>query len=121
MQTTRTLDKQTNSEGRSRRRAIGTNLIVVGALSALAAVALLILVADPGGRESTSPGAPSAVVDTPASSAASPVDQDRSWLCNVISDESAPESRAAVREVLARGGINCGTGQLRDTHVTEDQ
>ena len=56
MQTTRTLDRGTTSEDRSRLRAIGANLIVVGALGALAAVALLILVADPGDPVSTSPG-----------------------------------------------------------------
>ena len=111
MQTTRTLDNGTNSEDRSRRRAIGANLIVVGALVALAAISLLILVADPGGPVPTSPEAPSAVVDAPAPPAASRADQDRSWLCNVISDDSAPESQVAAREILASGGITCGTGQ----------
>jgi hypothetical protein len=115
MQTTRTFDKWTNFEDRSRRRAIGANLIVVGVLGALAAVALLILVADPGGQVPVSPGAPSAVVDAPAPPAASPADQDRSWLCNVISDDSAPESQVAAKELLARGGVTCAPGQLLDT------
>ena len=121
MQTTRTLDKGTSSEDRSRRRAIGANLIVVGALGALAAIALLILVADPGDPVSTSPGAQSAVVEAPAPPAASPADQDRSWLCNVISDDSSPESQIAVREILARGGITCTDGRLLDTQPAADK
>ena len=120
MQTTRTLDKGTNSEDGSRRRTIGANLIVVGALGALAAVALLILVADPGDPVSKSPVAPSAVVDAPAPPAASPADQDRSWLCKVISDDSAPESQVAVREILATGGITCGTGQGLGTQAAPE-
>jgi hypothetical protein len=120
MQTTRTLDARMNMNDGSRRRAIGANLIVVGALSALAAIALLILVADPGGPVSTSPSAPSAVVDAPAQPAASPTDQDRSWLCNVISDDSAPESRVAVREILAREGITCADGPVVDGQATQD-
>jgi hypothetical protein len=121
MQKTRTLDKGTNSEDRARRRAAGANLTVVGALVALATVALMILVADPGDPVSTSPGAPSAVVDAPASPAASPADQDRSWLCNVISDDSAAESQVAVREILARGGITCAPGQFLDTPAAPDK
>ena len=121
MQTTRTLDKRTNSEDGSRRRALGANLIIVGALGALAAVALLILVADPGDPVSKSPGAPSAVVDAPASPAAGPADHDRSWLCDVISDDSAPESRVAIREILARGGITCADGLLVDGQATQDR
>ena len=121
MQTTRTLDKGTNSEDRSRRRAIGANLIVVGVLVALAAVALLILVADPGDPVSKSPGAPSAVVDTPAPAAASPADEDRSWLCSVISADSAPDSQVAVREILARGGLTCVPGQVPDTQAAPDK
>ncbi len=121
MQTTRTLNRRTNSGEGSRRRAIGANLIIIGALGALAAVALLILVADPGDPLSTSPGAPTAVVDTPAPPAASPPDQDRSWLCDVISDDSAPESRVAVREILARGGITCADGLLVDGQATQDR
>ena len=120
MQTTRTLDKGKNSEDRSRRRAIGANLIVIGAVVALAAVALLILMADPGGQVPTSPTAPSAVVDTPPA-AASPADQDRSWLCNVISDDSAPESQVAAKEILARGGIKCADGLLLDTQPAADK
>ena len=111
MQTIRNLDKGTNSEDRTRRRAIGAHLIVIGALGALAAISLLILVADPGGQVPTAPAAPSVVADAQAPPAASPADQDRSWLCNVISDDSAPESHVAAREMLARGGITCGTGQ----------
>ena len=121
MQSTRTLDKWTNSEDRSRRRAVGANLIVVGALGALAAVALSILMADPGRQVPTSPGAPSGVVDTPAPAAASPADEDRSWLCNVISDDSAPESQVAVRETLARGGITCVPGHVLDTQPAPDK
>ena len=122
MQLTTTFDKRTTSKDRSRaRRAIAANLIVVGALGALAAVALLILMADPGGPPSTSPGAPSAVVDTPAPPAVSPADQDRSWLCSVISDDSAPESQVAVREILARGGVTCGTGRVLETQPTHDR
>lgn len=120
MQTTRTVDRRTNSEDGSRRRAIGANLIVVGAFSSLAAVALLILVADPGDPVSKSPGAPSAVVDAPASPAASSADQDRSWLCNVISDDSAPESQVAAKEILASGGITCATGPRPDAYATQD-
>jgi hypothetical protein len=120
MQTTRTLDKGTNSEEESRRRAIGAHLIVIGALGALAAISLLILVADPGGPVLTSPEARSAVVDTPAPPAASPADKDRSWLCNVISDDSAPESQVAAREILARGGITCGTGQGLGTQAAPE-
>jgi hypothetical protein len=120
MQTTRTLDKRGNSEDRPRRRAIGANLIVVGAVVALAAGALSILMADPGRQVPTSSGAPSAVVDAPAPPAASPADQDRSWLCNVISDDSAPESRVAVIEILARGGITCAAGKPLDTQAAPD-
>ena len=112
MQTTRTLDKTTNPEERSRRSAIGAHMIVIGALGALAAIALSILVADPGGQVPTSPAAPSVVADAQAPAAASPADQDRSWLCNVISDDSAPESQVAAREILARGGITCADGLL---------
>ena len=121
MQTTRTFDKWTNSEDRSRLRAIGANLIVVGAVGALAVVALSILVADPGGPVSTSPGAPATVVEAPASPAVSPADQDRSWLCNVISDDSAPESRVAAKEILARGGIRCADELVLDTQATHDR
>ncbi len=120
MQTTRTLDKGTNSEERSRRRAIGAHLIVIGALGALAAIALSILVADPGGQVPTSPAAPSVVADAQAPPAVSPADQDRSWLCNVISDDSAPESQVAVKEILARGGITCADGLL-DTQPAADK
>ena len=120
MQTTRTLDKGTNSEERSRRRAIGAHLIVIGALGALAAIALSILVADPGGQVPTSPAAPSVVADAQAPPAASPADQDRSWLCNVISDDSAPESQVAAKEILARGGITCADG-LPDTQPAADK
>ena len=120
MQTTRTLDRGTNSEERSRRRAIGANLIVVGALGTLAAIALLILVADPGGPVSTPLGTPSAVV-APASPAASPAEPNRSWLCNVISDDSAPESQVAAREILARGGITCAPGQPLGTQPAADK
>ena len=114
MQTTRTLDKTTNSEERSRRRAIGANLIGVGALGALAAIALLILVADPGDPVPAPSGAPAAVADAQAPPAARPADQDRSWLCNVISDDSARESQVALREILARGGITCADGRPVD-------
>ena len=120
MQTTRASGTWTNSEGRSRRRAVGANLILVGALGALAAIAMLILVADPGDPVSTSPGAPSAAVEAPAPPAASAADQDRSWLCNVSSDDSSPESQIAVREILASNGINCGPGQLLDTQAAPD-
>lgn len=121
MQTTRTFDKWTDSEDRSRRRAIGANLIVVGAVGALAAIALLILVADPSGLVPTSPGAQSAVADGPASPAAGPADQDRSWLCNVFSDDSGPELRLAIREILARGGTTCASGELLDTQAAPDE
>ena len=121
MQTTRTFDTWTNSEDRSRRRAIGTNLIVLGTVVALAAVALLILMADPGGQVPTSPGGPSAVGDTPPPPAASPADQDRSWLCDVISDDSAPESRAAAKENLARGGTTCAPVEVLDTQAAPDK
>ncbi len=121
MQTTKTFDKWTNSEDRSRRRAIGAHLIVIGVLGALAAVALLILMADPGGQVPTSTGAPSVVADAPAPPAASPEDQDRSWLCNVISDDSAPESQVAAREILARGGITCAPGRPLDTQPAADK
>ena len=121
MQTARTLDKWTNSEDRSRRRAIGANLIVMGGLVALAAVALLILIADPGGQVPTSPAAPSVVADAQAPPAASPADQDRSWLCNVISDDSAPESQVAAKEILARGGVTCAPGQPFDTQPAADK
>lgn len=121
MLTTRTSDKGTNSEERSRRRAIGAHLIVIGALGALAAIALSILVADPGGRVPTSPAAPSVVADAQAPPAASPADQDRSWLCNVFSDDSGPESRVAMREILARGGTTCASGELLDTLAAPDK
>jgi hypothetical protein len=114
MQTARTLDNGTNSEDRSRRRAIGANLIVVGAVVALAAVALLMLMADPGGQVSTSPGAPSAAVGAPAPPAAGLTDQDRSWLCDVISDDSATASRVATTEILARQGVTCAPGEPLD-------
>lgn len=120
MQTTRTVHKRTNSEDGSRRRAIGANLIVVGAVGALAAISLLILVADPGDPVPKSPGAPSAVVDAPALPAASSAAQDRSWLCNVISDDSAPESQVAAREILARGGVTCADGLRPHTYSTQD-
>ena len=120
MQTTRTLDKRTNSEDGSRRRAIGAHLIVIGALGALAAIALSILVADPGGQVPTSPAGPSVVADAQAPPAGSPADQDRSWLCNVISDDSSPESQVAAREILARGGITCADGLL-DTQPAADK
>ena len=109
MQTTRTLDKRENKNG-SRRRAVGANLIVVGALGALAAIAMLILISDPGGQVPTSPAAPSAVVDTSPPAAASPAAHDRSWLCNVMSDDSTPESHVAAKEILAREGITCADG-----------
>ena len=121
MQTTRTLDKWTDSEERSQRRVLGANLIVVGAVVALAAVALLILMADPGGQAPTSPTVPSAAVDTSPPPAADPADQDRSWLCNVISDDSAPESQVAAKEILARGGVTCADGLPPDTHATHDR
>ena len=121
MQTARTLDKWTNSDDRSRLRAVGANLIVIGAVVALAAVALLILMADPGGQVPTSPTAPSALVDTSPPAAASPADQDRSWLCDVISDDSAPESQVAAKEILARGGITCADGLVLDTEATQDR
>ena len=112
-----TMDKRTNRQDRSWQQAIGGNLIVIGAVVALAAVALLTLVADPGGQVPTSPGARSAAVEAPAPPAASSADQDRSWLCNVISDDSAPESRVAVTEILARGGITCAPGELLDAQT----
>ncbi len=121
MQTTRTLNRRTNSGEGSRRRAIGANRITIGALGALAAVALSILVADPGGQVPTSPAAPSVVADAQAPPAVSPADQDRSWLCNVISDDSAPESRVAAKEILARGGVTCADGQLLDTQAAPDK
>ena len=121
MQSTKALDKGTNSEERSRRRAIGAHLIVVGTLGALAAIALMMLFADPGDLPSTSPGAPAAVVDTPAPPAISSADQDRSWLCNVISDDSAPESQVAAREILASGGITCAPGLPMDTQPAADK
>ena len=118
MQTTRMLDKGTSSEERARRRAIGANLIVIGALGALAAIALSILVADPGGQLPTSPAGPSVVADAQAPPAANSADQDRSWLCNVISDDSAPESQVAAKEILARGGITCADA-LPDAHAAD--
>lgn len=121
MQTTRTLDKGTSSEERSRRRAIGAHLIVIGAIGALAAIALSVLVAEPGGQVPTSHAAPSVVADAQAPPAASPAVQDRSWLCNVISDDSAPESQVSVREILARGGITCAPGQPLDTQAAPDK
>lgn len=121
MQTTRTVDERTNSEERPRRMEILAILIAVGAVAALVVVALLILVGDPGGRVTTAPGAQSAVVDGPAPRAAGPDDQDRSWLCNVISDDSAPESRAAATDMLAREGIACGPGEVLDTQATPDK
>ena len=84
MQTTRTLDKGTNSEERSRRRAIGANLLVVGTLCLLAAIALFILVSDPGEPVSTvvparllRGGCPGAIGGHAFG------DLDRSWLCNL--------------------------------------
>lgn len=115
MPTTRTLDERTNLQDRSRRRAIGAHLIVVGALGALAAASLSILMADPGGR------VPTSTWTRPSVAAAAPADQDRSWLCNAISDDSGSESRAAAIESLARGGITCTDGLLLDTHATEDR
>jgi hypothetical protein len=117
MQTTTTLDKWTNWEDRSRRRAIGANLIVIGAVVALAAAALLILMGDPGGQVSTSPGAPSAAVEAPAPPAAGLADEDRSWLCDVISDDSATASRVATTEILAGQGVTCATGEPLDTQA----
>ena len=121
MQTARTLDKWTYSEDRSRLRAIGANLIIIGAVAALAASALLILMADSGGQLPTSRAATSAVVDTSPPAAASPADQDRSWLCNVISDDSAPESQVAAKESLTRAGITCAEGLLLDTQPAADK
>ena len=113
MHTTRAWDRGTDSGDRSRGpKAIGANLIVVGAVCALAAMALFVLVADPGGEVSTPPGTPSAVVATPAPAATGPAEQDASWLCDVVSDDSGPEARVAVAETLARGGITCAPGRL---------
>ena len=114
------MDK-TNWQDWSWRQAIGGNLIVIGAVVGLAAVALLTLMADPGGQVPTSPGALSAAVEAPAPPAASSADQDPSWLCDVISDDSGPESRVAVREILALGGITCADGLLLDTQATQDR
>lgn len=110
---TRSVTSATGTQAHA-RRAMGANLIVVGALGALAAIALVILLADPGGPDSRAPHAPVAAVDGSAAITTSPATHDRSWLCNVVSDDSPLESRAAVAESLAHGAITCSSGPLVD-------
>jgi hypothetical protein len=115
MQTTRALNARTTSGSRvDRRKAIGANLLIAGTVCLLAAIALFILVSEPGAPAST-PSRPASVVDSPAPSASIPGELDRSWLCLVGSDEGGPGTPTVVAEMFASQGIVCTRARGVDT------